>query len=66
MSEKYHYRLELVRVEESASYIEFNRILYLDRNEAERLIRVITEILKQAKLDEESLVFKEIVERNQK
>ena len=63
MTEKSYYRLELVRVEESASYIEFNHILYLDGNEADRLVRVIKEALKQAKLDEETLAFKEVVER---
>lgn len=63
MTEKNYYRLELVRVEESATYIEFNHILRLDGNEADRLVRVIKEALKQAKLDEETLAFKEVVER---
>ena len=45
---KNHYRLELVKIAKSGefSWIEFNQIFLLHDNEAQRLIRVIKEALK--------------------
>ena len=66
--DKRHYRLELVKVAKSgnSSEIKYQQIFLLDEKEAQRLIRVIKETLKEAKLDEETLISKQIKEREKK
>ena len=63
---KHFYRVEVCKVAKSGafSWIEYQQILRLDYNEAQRLIRVLKEAMKQARLDEDFLTYKEMEERN--